>query len=50
MFYELGFEVKKLVRVRVGHLRLGDLRRGHWRPLTKSELKSLQPEPARARK
>ena len=41
MFYELGYEVKKLVRVRVGHLRLGDLPRGHWRPLSKSELKSL---------
>src|SRR5436190_3614123 len=44
MFYELGFEVKKLVRVRVGHLRLGDLPRGHWRPLSKAELKSLQPK------
>jgi 23S rRNA pseudouridine2605 synthase len=43
MFYELGYEVKKLVRVRVGHVRLGDLPRGHWRPLTSSELKSLQP-------
>jgi 23S rRNA pseudouridine2605 synthase len=41
MFYELGYEVEKLVRVRVGHLRLGDLPRGHWRPLTKSELKSF---------
>ena len=41
MFYELGYEVEKLVRVRVGHLRLGDLPRGHWRALTKSELKSF---------
>src|SRR6185436_3278238 len=41
MFYELGYEVEKLVRVRVGQLRLGDLPRGHWRPLTKSELKSF---------
>ena len=41
MFYELGYEVKKLVRVRVGHLRLGDLPRGHWRLLTRNELKSL---------
>lgn len=49
MFYELGFEVKKLVRVRVGHLRLGDLPRGHWRPLSKAELKSLQPAAARDR-
>ena len=49
MFYELGFEVKKLVRVRVGHLRLGDLPRGHWRPLSKAELKSLQPATERSR-
>ena len=47
MFYELGFEVKRLIRVRVGHLRLGDLPKGHWRPLTKSELKSLTPTPSR---
>jgi 23S rRNA pseudouridine2605 synthase len=43
MFYEIGYEVKKLVRTRIGRLRLGDLPRGHWRPLSKSELKSLQP-------
>jgi 23S rRNA pseudouridine2605 synthase len=42
MFYELGYEVKKLVRTRIGRLRLGDLPLGHWRPLSKSELKSLQ--------
>jgi len=42
MFYELGYEVVKLARVRIGHLRLGDLPRGHWRSLTKSELRSLQ--------
>lgn len=42
MFYELGYEVEKLVRTRVGRLRLGDLPRGHWRPLSQSELKSLQ--------
>jgi 16S rRNA U516 pseudouridylate synthase RsuA-like enzyme len=41
MFYEVGYEVKKLVRIRIGRLRLGDLPRGHWRPLSKSELKSL---------
>ena len=50
MFYEVGYEVNKLVRKRIGRLRLGDLPRGHWRPLSKSELKTLQPEPARARK
>jgi 23S rRNA pseudouridine2605 synthase len=38
MFHEIGYEVKRLVRVRIGNLRLGDLPRGHWRPLTKREI------------
>jgi 23S rRNA pseudouridine2605 synthase len=42
MFEAIGYHVKHLVRVRIGSLRLGDLRRGHWRALTKSELESLQ--------
>ncbi|HET9418543.1 MAG TPA: pseudouridine synthase [Chthoniobacterales bacterium] len=42
MFHALGYNVKRLVRVRVGNLRLGDLPRGHWRVLTKPELRSLQ--------
>jgi 23S rRNA pseudouridine2605 synthase len=41
MLYAVGYDVKKLVRVRIGNLRLGDLPRGHWRPLTKAELDSL---------
>jgi pseudouridine synthase len=41
MFYEVGYEVKRLVRTRIGQLRLGDLPRGSWRPLTKSELAKL---------
>jgi 23S rRNA pseudouridine2605 synthase len=41
MFYEVGYEVKRLVRTRLRHLRLGDLPRGAWRPLTKSELAHL---------
>jgi 23S rRNA pseudouridine2605 synthase len=49
MFFELGYEVARLVRVRVGHLRLGDLPPGHWRPLTKRELQpfrsSAEPSP-----
>ncbi len=44
MFYEVGYEVKRLVRIRIGRLRLGDLPRGHWRPLSKDELKSLESE------
>jgi 23S rRNA pseudouridine2605 synthase len=46
MFYEIGYEVKKLVRVRIGRLRLGDLPRGHWRPLSKAELRSIEPRSA----
>lgn len=41
MFYEIGYEVKRLVRVRIGNLSLGDLPRGHWRALTHRELHSL---------
>ena len=42
MFYAVGYEVKRLVRVRIGNLRLGDLPRGQWRILSKSELDSLK--------
>ena len=45
MFYEVGYEVKRLVRIRIGRLRLGDLPRGHWRQLTKGELESLSLRP-----
>ncbi|MBA3273789.1 MAG: rRNA pseudouridine synthase [Chthoniobacterales bacterium] len=41
MFYEIGYDVKRLVRTRVGNLRLGDLPRGHWRSLTTAELRAL---------
>jgi 23S rRNA pseudouridine2605 synthase len=42
MFEVMGYRVERLVRTRIGTLRLGDLPRGHWRPLTKSELASLR--------
>jgi 23S rRNA pseudouridine2605 synthase len=42
MFYEIGYEVKRLVRTRIGSLRLGDLPRAHWRYLTQAELRSLE--------
>jgi 23S rRNA pseudouridine2605 synthase len=42
MFHGLGYEVKRLVRTRLGDLRLGDLPRGHWRNLTKNELARLR--------
>jgi 23S rRNA pseudouridine2605 synthase len=41
MFHEIGYEVKRLVRIRIGNLWLSDLPRGHWRLLTKREVKSL---------
>jgi 23S rRNA pseudouridine2605 synthase len=43
MFSEIGYEVKSLVRIRVGNLRLGGLPRGHWRALKKRELELLWP-------
>lgn len=42
MFEAVGYRVKHLARVRVGNLRLGDLPRAHWRPLTKRELESVE--------
>jgi 23S rRNA pseudouridine2604 synthase len=42
MFEAVGYRVKHLLRVRIGNLRLGDLPRGHWRPLTKRELECLE--------
>ncbi len=47
MFEALGYRVKRLVRLRVGRLRLDDLPRGHYRVLTKSELNSLKPNETR---
>jgi len=46
MFYEIGYDVKRLVRTRIDRLHLGDLPRGHWRPLSKGELRTLE-APAR---
>jgi len=42
MFREIAYEVKQLVRIRIGNLRLGDLPHGHWRLLTKLELEGLR--------
>jgi 23S rRNA pseudouridine2605 synthase len=49
MFYAVGYEVNRLVRVRIGNLRLGDLPRGHWRALGKSELSALIRTPKTSR-
>src|SRR5438067_9645963 len=42
MFEAVGYRVERLLRIRIGNLRLGDLPCGHWRALTKSELRSLE--------
>jgi 23S rRNA pseudouridine2605 synthase len=42
MFYDIGYEVERLLRTRIGTLRLGVLPRGNWRPLTRVELISLR--------
>jgi 23S rRNA pseudouridine2605 synthase len=45
MLATFGYDVKKLVRIRIGTLRLGQLPPGQWRLLTKTELRSLQAPP-----
>ena len=42
MFEAVGYSVKRLVRIRIGPVRLGDLPRGHWRALKKHELESFE--------
>lgn len=49
MFEAMGYEVKRLTRVRIGHIELGELGLGKYRKLTKSEVNSLI-EDARERK
>jgi len=44
MLFKVGYEVKRLVRIRIGPLRLADLRAGEWRALTAAEVKALQSE------
>ena len=49
MFEAMGYEVKRLTRVRIGHIELGELGIGKYRKLTKSEVNSLM-EDAKGRK
>ncbi len=42
MFAALGYTVRRLVRVRLGPLQLGDLAPGAWRPLTADEVARLR--------
>jgi len=41
MVNQVGAKVKRLIRVRVAHIRLGDLMPGQWRYLTKHEKERL---------
>lgn len=38
MFYQLGFEVERLVRTRIGWLELKNLQKGGWKQLTETEV------------
>jgi 23S rRNA pseudouridine2605 synthase len=37
----VGLHVKKLIRIRIGSLRLGNLKLGEWRELNRSEIEAL---------
>ncbi len=50
MLYKLGYEVKRLVRMRIGGLRLTGLREGEWRALTAAEVTELLAERPQASK
>ena len=42
LFDILGYQVKKLTRIRIGNVLLGDLQSGHYRRMTKAEIQSLR--------
>jgi pseudouridine synthase len=42
MCASVGHSVRQLTRTRMGPIRLGDLRPGHWRDLSAAEVKSLK--------
>ena len=44
MFAAVGYEVKRLQRVRLGPLRLGRLKPGIWRHLDPGEVAALRPK------
>lgn len=41
IFAALAVNVSRLQRIQIGRIKLGELRPGHWRTLTKSEINSL---------
>jgi len=42
MLYKVGYEVERLIRTRIGPLRLTELHAGEWRALTAAEVKGLR--------
>ncbi len=50
MFRQLGLQVRKLVRVRIGSLWGGDLEPGAWRFMTDEDVALVQKNPGRPRK
>jgi 23S rRNA pseudouridine2605 synthase len=44
MLYKVGYEVERLIRIRIGPLRLSGLRAGEWRVLTGAEVEALRSE------
>ena len=42
MLYELGYEVERLIRTRIGPLKIGEMRPGDWRILTPKEIATLK--------
>jgi 23S rRNA pseudouridine2605 synthase len=42
MLYELGYEVERLVRTRLGPIKIGEMRPGEWRMLTGKEVAALK--------
>ncbi len=48
MLYELGYEVTRLCRGRIGSVELEGLRPGEWRMMTSKEIASLRPPSAKA--
>ena len=42
MLYELGYEVERLARIRLGLLKIGEMRPGEWRLLTAKEIAALK--------
>ena len=41
MFEKVGHDVEKLKRVAIGQLKLGSLKQGDYRPLTRKDLEKL---------